>query len=298
MRASGGTAVSYAGALFGLQVEVFIVKASFEQKPLRRTLMEAYGAKVNASPSNETKFGKKMLRESPGHPGSLGVAISEALEKVATTSGAKYSLGSVLNHVLLHQTVVGLEAKRQLQAAGEVPDVLVGCIGGGSNFAGFSFPFMHDKIRGKSQAKFVAVEPASCPSTTKGEYRYDFGDTAGTTPLLKMHTLGRDFVPSPIHAGGLRYHGMAPTVSLLVDQGLIQPVAYPQTKTFEAGLLFARIEGIVPAPESSHAIAAVIDEALACRRSKTPKTIAFNLSGHGLLDLSGYRAFLDGGLKD
>ncbi len=293
-----GTALAYAGALFGLQVEVFMVKASFEQKPMRRTLMESYGAKVNASPSNQTKFGKTTLAENPLHPGSLGIAISEALEKVASTPGARYSLGSVLNHVLLHQTVIGLEAKRQLEIAGETPDVLIGCIGGGSNFSGFAFPFMRDRFKGKSRAKFIAVEPASCPSTTKGEYRYDFGDTAGTTPLLKMHTLGRDFVPSPIHAGGLRYHGMAPAVSLLVNEGFVQPVAYPQTRTFEAGMVFARTEGIVPAPESAHAIAAVIDEALACRKSGKAETIAFNLSGHGLLDLNGYRAFLDGQLKD
>ncbi|MFH1106332.1 MAG: TrpB-like pyridoxal phosphate-dependent enzyme [Candidatus Micrarchaeota archaeon] len=293
-----GTALAYAGALFGLQVEVFMVKASFEQKPMRRTLMESYGAKVHASPGKRTRFGRKVLAARPGHPGSIGIAISEALEMVAANPGAKYSLGSVLNHVLLHQTVIGLEAKAQLQIAGDTPDVLIGCVGGGSNFAGFAFPFMQDRLKGTSSAKFVAVEPVSCPSTTKGRYEYDFGDAAGTTPLLKMHTLGRDFVPSPIHAGGLRFHGMAPAVSLLIDQGLVRPVAYPQAKTFEAGLLFAHTEGIVPAPESAHAISAVIDEALACRKSNAGKAIVFNLSGHGLLDLNGYRAYLDGELKD
>jgi tryptophan synthase beta chain len=263
--------------------------------------MNAYGASVSASPSKETKFGASVLKQNPAHPGSLGVAISEAIETVVARGDgkAKYSLGSVLNHVLLHQTVIGQEVKAQLAKIDERPDALVGCIGGGSNFGGFAFPFVRDKLRGAglgADAEFIAVEPKSCPSTTEGRYEYDFGDTAGMTPLLKMYTLGHDFVPSPIHAGGLRYHGMAPTVSLLVKERVVKPRAYEQNETFEAGALFARTEGVIPAPESSHAIKAAIDLARECKKTGERRVIVFNLSGHGLLDLAGYQKFFEGKL--
>lgn len=255
--------------------------------------METYGAQVFASPSEQTEFGRKVLKQDQSHPGSLGIAISEALETVVKNKGYKYSLGSVLNHVLLHQTVIGLEAKKQMEKAGEYPDVIIGCVGGGSNFAGIAFPFMVDKLSGKNvKIRYVGVEPTSCPSLTKGEYRYDFGDTAQMTPLLKMKTLGADFIPSPIHAGGLRYHGMAPLISFLYNERFIEAVAYDQGPVFQAGVDFARCEGIIPAPESSHAIKATIDEALKAKKEGRKKVILFNLSGHGLLDLAGYDKFL------
>jgi tryptophan synthase beta chain len=287
-----GSALSLAANFFGMKLIVFMVRVSFDQKPYRKTVMEMYGAEVLASPSDKTEFGKKILKEKPDHPGSLGIAISEALETVVKNKGYKYSLGSVLNHVLLHQTVVGLEAKRQMEKAREYPDIIIGCVGGGSNFAGLAFPFMVDKLRGRRKTRYIGVEPASCPSLTKGEYRYDFGDTAQMTPLLKMKTLGSDFVPPPIHAGGLRYHGMAPLISFLHEEKLMEAVAYEQNEVFQAGVNFAKCEGIIPAPESSHAIKAVIDEAIKAKKEGKKKVILFNLSGHGLLDLNGYDKFL------
>ena len=286
-----GSALALAANFFGLKLVVFMVRVSFDQKPFRKTVMEMYDAEVFASPSNKTEFGKKILKTKPDHPGSLGIAISEALETVVKNKGYKYSLGSVLNHVLLHQTVVGLEAKKQMEKAGEYPDIVIGCVGGGSNFAGLAFPFMVDKLRGK-KIRFIGVEPASCPSLTRGKYQYDFGDTANMTPLLKMHTLGSDFVPPPIHAGGLRYHGMAPLISFLYNEKLIEAIAYEQGPVFQAGLDFARCEGIIPAPESCHAIKSAIDEAIKAREERKKKVILFNLSGHGLLDLNGYDKFL------
>ena len=294
-----GTALSYACMLFDMKCEVFMVKSSYEQKPYRKMMMHAYGATVHASPSSITEYGRKVLAASPGHPGTLGVAISEAIEMVVSDKSGKtkYSLGSVLNHVMLHQTVIGQEVRTQLAKADEKADYVIGCVGGGSNFAGISFPLIHDRLRGKNDTRFIAVEPDSCPSLTKGEYRYDHGDTAGMTPLLKMHTMGKDFIPSPIHAGGLRYHGMAPTVSLLASRGIVEPRAYKQKEVFEAGIMFARSEGIIPAPESSHAIKAAIDIALDCKKSGEQKTIVFNLSGHGLLDLAGFEQYLEGKMR-
>lgn len=291
-----GTSLAYATMLFGLKCEVFMVKISFQQKPYRQTMMETYGATVHASPSKHTAFGKKVLEGDPNHGGSLGIAISEAIETVVAdkTGKSKYSLGSVLNHVMLHQSVIGQEVSQQLAIADEKPDYAIGCIGGGSNFAGFSFPLYYDKLKGKNNCEFIAVEPTSCPSTTKGEYRYDFGDTAGMTPLMKMYTMGKDYVPSKIHAGGLRYHGMAPTVSQLISEKKVRPVAYGQKEVFDAGMVFARTEGIIPAPESSHAIKAAIDTALECKKKGEKKTIVFNLSGHGLLDLTGYADYMAG----
>jgi len=269
-----------------------MVRVSYDQKPYRKTVMQLYGADVTASPSLKTEFGRKVLKRDPKHPGSLGIAISEALESVVKTKGAKYSLGSVLNHVLLHQTVIGLEAKKQMEKAGEYPDIVIGCVGGGSNFAGIAFPFMADKLKKKNKTRFVGVEPSSCPSLTKGKYEYDFGDTAHMTPLLKMHTLGSNFVPSPIHAGGLRYHGMAPQISFLYNEKLMEAKAYDQKNVFQAGIDFARAEGIIPAPESTHAIKAAMDEAITAKKEGKKKVILFNLSGHGLLDLNGYDKFL------
>ena len=291
-----GTALAYSTMLFGLKCEVFMVRVSFDHKPYRKTMIETYGATVHASPSSHTSYGKKVLAEKPDHTGSLGIAISEAIEKVVTDPAkkSKYSLGSVLNHVMLHQSVIGQEVRQQLAIAEETPDYVIGCIGGGSNFAGISFPLIYDKMKGKNNAEFIAVEPTSCPSTTKGEFRYDFGDTAGMTPLLKMYTMGKDFVPSAIHAGGLRYHGMAPLVSALVAEGMVKPVSYEQHDVFEAGMTFARTEGIIAAPESSHAIKAAIDKALECKKKNEAATIVFNLSGHGLLDLYGYQQYLEG----
>jgi tryptophan synthase beta chain len=293
-----GSALAFAGALFGLETKVFMVKVSYEQKPYRRSFIQTMGATVVPSPSTETNAGRTVLAADPESTGSLGIAISEAVEEAATRDDTKYSLGSVLNHVLLHQTVIGQEAQQQLAMAGEEADVVIGCAGGGSNFAGIAFPFLRDRIRGASKTRFLAVEPASCPSLTRGEYRYDFGDTAGTTPLLKMHTLGNDFRPAPIHAGGLRYHGMSPMVSHLYELGLIEARAYAQTPCFEAAVQFARTEGLIPAPESSHAIRAAIDEAIAARDERRPRVIVFNLSGHGFFDMAAYDQYLAGELTD
>jgi tryptophan synthase beta chain len=293
-----GSALAFAASQFGLECRVFMVRISYLQKPYRRSMIQAFGASVVPSPSPETNAGRAILAEDPESTGSLGIAISEAVEVAATRDDTKYSLGSVLNHVLLHQTVVGQEAIRQMEMAGEAPDVVIGCAGGGSNFAGIAFPFLRDRLAGRSSTRFLAVEPASCPSLTKGEYRYDFGDTAGTTPLLKMHTLGNTFKPAPIHAGGLRYHGMAPMVSHLYDQGFIEAVAYRQNECFEAAVRFIRTEGIIPAPESSHAVKAAIDEALRAKESGEPRVILFNLSGHGHFDMAAYDAYLAGELTD
>jgi tryptophan synthase beta chain len=283
-----GTALAYASMLFGLKCTVFMVRNSFEQKPGRKTMIESYGATIHASPSPVTAYGRKVCKEMPDTPGSLGIAISEAIEVAASDPKTNYSLGSVLNHVLLHQTVIGQELKLQFAKAEIEPDYLIGCIGGGSNFGGMVFPFVKDKIDGRTDARFIGVEPESCPSVTKGEYRYDSGDTAGMTPLLKMHTLGSSHIPPAIHAGGLRYHGMAPTVSLLMNHGITEAEAYGQDEVLEAARLFARTEGIIAAPESSHAIASAIRHATECRKNNEAKTIVFNLSGHGLLDLSFY----------
>lgn len=290
-----GSALSFACNYFGLDCTVYMVKISYDQKPYRKIMMKIYGADVIPSPSNTTNSGKKFLAENPDSPGSLGVAISEAVEDAAGHEDTKYSLGSVLNHVLLHQTIIGQEAKKQMEMAGDYPDIIIGCHGGGSNFAGLSFPFLEDKLKGKkSKLRAIAVEPASCPSLTKGKYEYDFGDTAGLTPLMQMYTLGHDFMPSPIHAGGLRYHGAAPLVSLLYKNKLIEAKAYEQKEIFEAAVLFARNQGIIPAPESAHAIKAVIDEAIKCRESGEAKTILFNLSGHGHFDMTAYDEYLSG----
>ena len=293
-----GTALAIAGAMFDLEVKVYMVRASYDQKPYRRMLMEAYGATVVASPSPTTAYGRAVLEATPDNPGSLGLAISEAVEDAATRDDTKYSLGSVLNHVLLHQTVIGQEAILQMELAGEKPDVLIGCTGGGSNFAGLVFPFVGQKLRGEADYRVIAAEPEAAPSLTRGTYAYDFGDTARLTPLVKMHTLGHDFIPEPIHAGGLRYHGMAPLVSLLKDQGLIEARAVHQNPSFAAGVQFARTEGILPAPESSHAIAVAIDEALAAKAEGAARVILFNLSGHGHFDLSSYERYLAGSLVD
>lgn len=293
-----GSALALAGSLFGLEVKVYMVRVSYEQKPYRRILMETYGAEVVASPSPDTNYGRRVLAETPDSPGSLGIAISEAVEDAATRDDTKYSLGSVLNHVLLHQTVIGLETREQMEMAGEKPDVLIGCTGGGSNLSGFSFPFVGEKLRGENDYRVIAVEPEAAPSLTRGVYAYDFGDTGQLTPLVKMFTLGHDFVPEPIHAGGLRYHGMAPLVSLLKELGVIEARAVHQRPTFEAGVQFARAEGILPAPEPNHAIRAVIDEALRCREEGTSRVILFNLSGHGHFDLSAYERYLSGRLED
>ncbi len=293
-----GSALAFAGALFGIEVKVYMVRASYDQKPYRRILMETYGAEVVASPSPDTHYGQQLLAENTGHLGSLGVAISEAIEDTLTHPGTKYSLGSVFDFVLLHQTVIGQEAIEQMAMAGEEPDVIIGCVGGGSNFAGLAFPFIGRRLRGEARYRVIAVEPEAAPSLTRGRYEYDFGDTGQMAPLVKMHTLGHDFVPPPIHAGGLRYHGMAPLVSKLVDDGLVEARAVHQTATFEAGVRFARAEGIVPAPESNHAVRAAIDEALSARADGRPRTILFGLSGHGHFDLAAYESYLAGSLED
>jgi tryptophan synthase beta chain len=293
-----GSALSFAAALFGVQCEVWMVRASYDQKPYRKMLMETYGATVHPSPSDLTSAGRKILAESPDSTGSLGIAISEAVEVAGGDPAARYALGSVLNHVLLHQTVIGEEAIKQLAEAGDTPDVIVGCTGGGSNFGGLAFPFLREKLAGKINPVIRAVEPAACPSFTRGKYAYDFGDTAGFTPLLKMHTLGHDFIPDPIHAGGLRYHGMSPLLSHIYELGLIEAVAKPQSECFEAGLRFARTEGIVPAPEPTHAVAACIEEALRCKETGESKVILTALCGHGLLDLQAYGSFLAGEMVD
>jgi tryptophan synthase beta chain len=292
-----GSALALAGALFGIDVTVYMVKVSYHQKPYRRIAMETWGAEVYASPTDRTQAGQKILAEDPDSPGSLGIAISEAVEDAATHDDTNYSLGSVLNHVLLHQTVIGLEAKKQMELTGDYPDVVIGCCGGGSNLAGLSFPFLYDRINGKD-LRVVAVEPASCPTLTKGEFRYDFGDTVGLTPLLQMYTLGHDFVPPGIHAGGLRYHGDAPLVCQLYHDGLIEATAYHQSAIFEAAMQFARTEGIIPAPESAHAIRAAIDEALKAKQEGKERVILFNLSGHGNFDLQAYADYLEGKLED
>jgi len=289
-----GSALALACSMFGLNCTVFMVRVSYDQKPYRRYVMETYGAKVHPSPSTVTDFGQKLLKENPKNTGSLGIAISEAIETCVKGQKTKYSLGSVANHVMMHQTVIGQEVVKQMEMIDTVPDYMIGCVGGGSNFAGFSFPMMGLKIKGKVHTEFIAAEPVAVPSLTEGEYRYDFGDTAGMTPLFKMYTLGHDFMPSPIHAGGLRYHGMAPTVSAATKQGLVTPMAIDQNDTFSAGLMFARMEGIIPAPESTHAIRAVIDLALKAKKENQKKVIVFNLSGHGLLDMSGYASYLSG----
>ncbi len=293
-----GSALAFAGALFGLEVLVYMVKVSYNQKPYRRALMEAYGARVVASPSNETNAGQSILAASPNSNGSLGIAISEAVEVAAQDEGSKYALGSVLNHVLLHQTVIGQEALAQLEMAGDYPDIVVGCTGGGSNFAGIAFPFLGAKLRSEREVEIIAVEPAACPSLTRGKYAYDFGDTAHLTPLAKMHTLGSAFVPEGIHAGGLRYHGMAPLVSHVVNLGLVKPRSERQLGCFAAGLTFARTEGVLPAPEANHAVKAAIDEALKCKESGESKVILFNLCGHGHFDMQAYIDYQGGKLVD
>ncbi len=292
-----GSAMALAGSMFGLDVTVYMVRVSYDQKPYRRIAMETWGADVHPSPSMVTNAGRKILDSDPESPGSLGIAISEAVEDAATHSDTNYALGSVLNHVLLHQTVIGLEAKRQFELIGDYPAIIIGCCGGGSNLGGVSFPFLQDKINGKD-LRVIAVEPASCPTLTKGEFRYDFGDTAGLTPLLMMYTLGHDFVPPGIHAGGLRYHADAPLICQLYHDGLIEAAAYGQTSVFDAAVKFARAEGIIPAPESAHAIVAAMDEAIKCREEGKEKTIFFNLSGHGYLDLAAYADYLSGKLMD
>jgi len=294
-----GSALSFACQQFGLECKVYMVRVSYDQKPYRRIMMEAWGGKVVASPSMETAAGRAVLARDPESPGSLGMAISEAVEEAAQREDTKYALGSVLNHVLMHQTVIGLEAQQQLELAGDRPDVLVGCIGGGSNFSGFTFPFLQQKLAGKAKnLRVIAVEPQACPSLTKGEYVYDFGDTGQMTPLVKMYTLGHGFIPAPIHAGGLRYHGMAPLVCLLYDQKVIEAVAVHQNPTFEAALTFARAEGFLPAPEAAHAIRVVIDEALRARAAGQRTVIAFNYCGHGHFDLSAYERYMTGKLED
>ncbi|MBM3706932.1 MAG: TrpB-like pyridoxal phosphate-dependent enzyme [Actinobacteria bacterium] len=293
-----GSALAFAGNLFGLDITIYMVKVSYNQKPYRKTMMRMWGAEVFASPTEKTESGRAILAQDPDSPGSLGIAISEAVEDALKSGGhTKYSLGSVLNHVILHQTIVGLETKKQFEKVGDYPDILVGCIGGGSNFAGFSFPFIPDKQKGQ-KIKIVAVEPDACPSVTKGPFAYDYGDTAKLGPIAKMYTLGHDFVPAGIHAGGLRYHGMAPQVSLLCNEKVIEAVAIPQTKAFEAGIIFTKTEGIIPAPETTHAIKIAIDEALKCKETGEKKVIAFNFSGHGHLDLGAFESYLDGKIVD
>ena len=293
-----GSSLAFAGALFGIEVQVFMVRVSYRQKPYRRALMETYGARCVASPSEETASGRAVLARRPDHPGSLGIAISEAVETAAQRDDTNYALGSVLNHVLLHQTVTGLEAIAQLEMAGDCADVVIGCAGGGSNFAGIAFPFIGAQLRGGPKVRAVAVEPAACPTLTRGRYAYDFGDTAHLTPLTKMHTLGSTFTPPGFHAGGLRYHGMAPLVSHAEKLGLIEARAYHQIGCFEAGVLFGRAEGILPAPESNHAVRAAIDEALRCKEEGTSQAILFNLSGHGHFDMQAYTDYFAGKLTD
>lgn len=293
-----GAALSYAASVFGLSAAVYQVKISMQQKPYRSLIMRTFGAEVTGSPSMSTRAGKDIITRDPMHPGSLGTAISEAVELATTTPNCKYTLGSVLNHVALHQTVIGLEAEKQMEMAGEYPDMVIGCFGGGSNFGGLAFPFMRHNISGAKSTAFIAAEPASCPKLTRGVFQYDFGDEAGYTPLLPMYTLGHDFKPSNIHAGGLRYHGAGMIISQLIKDGLMYGVDIPQIETFEAGVLFARTEGIIPAPESSHAIAEVIREAKKCKEEGRKKVILFSLSGHGLLDMTAYDQYLNGDLRN
>lgn len=294
-----GSALSMACQFYGLDLEVYMVRVSYNQKPYRRFLMETFGAKVFSSPSTETQYGRDLLKKDPANPGSLGIAISEAVEMAATSGGSKkYGLGSVLHHVLIHQSVIGEEALKQMDLAGEYPDVVIGCVGGGSNFSGIAFPFLRENLKGGQRTRLLAVEPEATPSLTKGIYTFDYGDTAGMTPIIKMHTLGHNFMPPSIHAGGLRYHGMAPTLSALVNAGLVEAVSVAQTKVFEAAVLFARNEGILPAPESSHAIRTAIDEALIAKETGEKKVILFNLSGHGHFDLVSYNKYLTRQLED
>jgi len=294
-----GSALSFGGACFGIEIKVYMVRISYDQKPYRRIMMETWGGKCIPSPSNETNAGRAMLEKDPDCPGSLGLAISEAVEEAVSRDDTHYSLGSVLNHVLLHQTVIGLETKKQMEMAGVYPDIIVGCIGGGSNFAGMYLPFVKDKIDGtKPDLRVINVEPASCPTLTKGPYTYDFGDVAGMTPLLKMFTLGHDFIPPPVHAGGLRYHGMAPIICHLHNLGIVEARAVHQLETFQAGVDFARTEGIISAPETNHAIRVTIDEALKCKETGEAKTILLAHSGHGHVDMAAYEAFFAGQLKD
>jgi tryptophan synthase beta chain len=292
-----GSSLALAGQMFGIEVRVYMVKVSYEQKPFRRSMMQTWGAEVFASPTNMTESGRKILAEDPDCPGSLGIAISEAVEEAASRPDTNYALGSVLNHVCMQQTVIGLEAKKQFEKVGDYPDMIFAACGGGSNFSGVAMPFFADKAAGKN-VRLVAVEPSSCPTLTRGHYAYDFGDTVGLTPLMLMYTLGHDFVPPGIHAGGLRYHGDSPLVSQLYKEGLIEALAVPQLATFDAGVQFARTEGIIPAPESSHAIRACIDEALRCKQTGEPKTLFFNLSGHGHFDMAAYDAYFAGKLQD
>ena len=294
-----GSALAMAGKMFGIEVEVYMVNASYQGKPYRRVLMQTYGAQIFPSPSDRTKAGRSFLAQNPNHPGSLGIAISEAVE-VAVESGGKkkYGLGSVLNHVLLHQTVIGEEALKQMDLAGEHPDVVIGCVGGGSNFGGIAFPFLRGNLREGRQTRFLAVEPTATPSLTRGVYGFDFGDSAGLVPILKMYTLGSDFIPDPIHAGGLRYHGMSPLISGLYNAGFIDAVAVGQREVFEAALQFTRTEGILPAPESAHAIRAAIDQAIDAREKGEKRVILFNLSGHGFLDLAAYDQYLHNGMQN
>ena len=293
-----GASLSYAAKMFGLESAVYQVKISYEQKPYRKSIMQIYGAQVTPSPSMSTKAGKTILTETPNHQGSLGTAISEAVELAQSTPNCKYTLGSVLSHVSLHQSVIGLEAEKQMEMAGEYPDIVIACFGGGSNFGGIAFPFMRHNFSGEKKTRFIAAEPSSCPKLTRGKFMYDFGDEAGYTPLLPMYTLGHNFKPANIHAGGLRYHGAGVIVSQLMKDGFMEAVDIPQLESFEAGLLFAQTEGIIPAPESSHAIAAVIREALECKKTGEEKVILFNLSGHGLIDMASYDKFLAGDLQN
>ena len=293
-----GTALAFAGKAFGLEIAVYMVKISYEQKPYRRSLMQTWGAQVIASPSMSTKSGRKVLTERPTYQGSLGTAISEAIELAMQTPNCKYALGSVLNHVSLHQTIIGLEAEKQMEMAGEYPDIVIGCFGGGSNFSGISFPFLRHVIKGDKKTRFIAAEPASCPKLTRGTFKYDFGDEAGFTPLIPMYTLGHNFSPANIHAGGLRYLGAGSIVSQLKKDNFIEAIDIPQLETFEAGVLFAQTEGIIPAPESTHAIASAIREAKMAKEEGIQKVILFNLSGHGLVDMSAYDQYLAGDLKN
>lgn len=293
-----GSALAFACAQFGLECEVWQVRASYDQKPYRKLMMETFGATVHPSPSELTESGRAILKQHPDSTGSLGIAISEAVEQAAQDPDTRYALGSVLNHVLLHQTIIGEEALRQFQLAGDTPDLLVGCTGGGSNFGGLAFPFLREKLAGRMDPVIRAVEPAACPSLTRGRYAYDFGDTAGLTPLLKMHTLGHDFIPDPIHAGGLRYHGMSPLISHIYELGLIEAIAIGQQECFSAGVRFARSEGIIPAPEPTHALAACIQEALRCKETGEEKVILTALCGHAHLDLPAYGAYLAGDMVD
>ncbi|MDR2431395.1 MAG: TrpB-like pyridoxal phosphate-dependent enzyme [Candidatus Margulisbacteria bacterium] len=293
-----GSALCLAGALFGLEIKVYMVKVSYNQKPLRRLLMETWGGKVVASPSPDTEYGRAVLAKDPQCEGSLGMAISEAVADALQRDDTKYSLGSVLNHVILHQTIIGLETQKQLEICGEQADIVIACHGGGSNFGGFASPFIGEKLRSGARTRCIAIEPFSCPSLTKGKYAYDFGDTAGMTPIMMMHTLGHDYMPPGIHAGGLRYHGSAPLVSHMLKEGLIEARAVHQKESFDAAVLFAKTEGFLPAPESSHAIRGAIDEALQCQKAGEQKTIVFNLTGHGYFDMAAYEKYLNGRLED